>query len=128
MLKSFRRLLAEFCPVRKHVIFGLTELMINVVEHGNLGISYREKTLLLMENDYARKSNDALNCWPPGKPCGDRAPGSRTGCLELHPSATVAIILKWQLPDFDPSAFSIPMAVVIAMAHRSSFCSIDWQR
>jgi anti-sigma regulatory factor (Ser/Thr protein kinase) len=31
-------------------VLGLTELMMNAVEHGNLGISYEEKTLLRREN------------------------------------------------------------------------------
>lgn len=40
-------LLATACPEAEKVINGLTELMINAVEHGNLGIAYEEKSRLL---------------------------------------------------------------------------------
>ena len=36
--------------------------MVNAIEHGNLGITYREKTLLLMENDWRRRSPAGSNC------------------------------------------------------------------
>jgi len=38
--------LANACPDPKRVAIGLTELLLNAVEHGNLGIGYREKSLL----------------------------------------------------------------------------------
>jgi DNA-binding response OmpR family regulator len=43
-------LLAHLCPEPEIAVLGLTELMMNAVEHGNLGISYEEKTLLRREN------------------------------------------------------------------------------
>jgi CheY-like chemotaxis protein/anti-sigma regulatory factor (Ser/Thr protein kinase) len=42
--------LANACPDPQRVVIGLTELLINAVEHGNLGISYEEKTVLREEN------------------------------------------------------------------------------
>lgn len=41
--------LARHCPAGDAVAMGLAELMVNAVEHGNLGIGYAEKTCL-MEN------------------------------------------------------------------------------
>ena len=38
---------ANCFPEPKTVVFGLHELLINAIEHGNLGISYAEKTALL---------------------------------------------------------------------------------
>jgi len=38
--------LARACPQPEVTVLGLSELMINAVEHGNLGISYREKSQL----------------------------------------------------------------------------------
>lgn len=35
--------LARLCPAPEAAVIGLAELMINAIEHGNLGISYREK-------------------------------------------------------------------------------------
>lgn len=43
-------LLAKICPDPNRAVLGLWELMINAVEHGNLGISYQEKSELLKEN------------------------------------------------------------------------------
>ena len=39
-------LLASLCPSPETAALGLTELMVNAVEHGNLGISYAEKVAL----------------------------------------------------------------------------------
>jgi CheY-like chemotaxis protein len=36
--------LASACPDPRRVAIGLTELLLNAVEHGNLAIGYREKT------------------------------------------------------------------------------------
>jgi hypothetical protein len=38
---------AHACPKPEKVILGLSELFINAVEHGNLGISYHEKGELI---------------------------------------------------------------------------------
>lgn len=40
-------MLANACPRPSTVVTGLSELLINAIEHGNLGISYQEKTQLL---------------------------------------------------------------------------------
>ena len=42
--------LAHACPAPRRVVLGLQELLINAVEHGNLGISYTDKTQLLIED------------------------------------------------------------------------------
>jgi CheY-like chemotaxis protein len=38
--------LARACPDPEVAVIGVTELLVNAVEHGNLGITYDEKTLL----------------------------------------------------------------------------------
>jgi CheY-like chemotaxis protein len=43
-------LLARLCPQPARVVAGLSELLINALEHGNLGITYQEKTELLETN------------------------------------------------------------------------------
>lgn len=42
-------LLSSFCVSVDIALMGLTELMLNAVEHGNLGITYEEKTRLIEE-------------------------------------------------------------------------------
>ena len=44
--RSLAALLAHVCDDPDHVVLGLTELMVNAVEHGNLGIGYDEKSRL----------------------------------------------------------------------------------
>jgi CheY-like chemotaxis protein/anti-sigma regulatory factor (Ser/Thr protein kinase) len=43
------QLVSNLCPSRDEAHMGLIELMLNAVEHGNLGITYDEKTLLIAE-------------------------------------------------------------------------------
>lgn len=43
--RSLASLVANACPESSKVIMGLSELLINAVEHGNLGISYDDKSL-----------------------------------------------------------------------------------
>jgi CheY-like chemotaxis protein len=45
--KSLAHVVAACCPNPDQVAFGLCELMINAVEHGNLAIGYAEKTALV---------------------------------------------------------------------------------
>ena len=40
-------LLAKTCPDPDRVVMGLSELLVNAIEHGNLGIGYDEKSRLL---------------------------------------------------------------------------------
>ncbi|MBS1189963.1 MAG: Response regulator receiver [Rhodocyclaceae bacterium] len=44
--------LAGLCPAPERVAPGLSDLMVNAVEHGNLGVSYKEKALLKWEGDW----------------------------------------------------------------------------
>jgi DNA-binding response OmpR family regulator len=42
--------LAQVCPDPARALLGIHELLINAVEHGNLGISYEQKSLLMLED------------------------------------------------------------------------------
>ncbi|WP_032112828.1 response regulator [Candidatus Paracaedibacter symbiosus] len=42
-------------------VYGLTELMLNAIEHGNLGISYKEKKQLMLSGELNREINRRLN-------------------------------------------------------------------
>ncbi len=48
-------LLAKACPEPERVVLGLTELLVNAVEHGNLEISYEEKTCLTRDRALGRE-------------------------------------------------------------------------
>lgn len=120
------QLLAELCPNPQGVAFGLTELMINAIEHGNLGISYREKTMLLMENDWRPEVERRLAL---PQFCNRRA---RIRC-ERQPVGIRFTIsddgngFEWQrYLDFDPSRVFDPNGRGIAMAQRTSFSKLEY--
>lgn len=58
--RNLAALLANACPNTDDVILGLTELMINAVEHGNLGIGYDEKSRLNMNDDWEQEISRRL--------------------------------------------------------------------
>jgi CheY-like chemotaxis protein len=48
--KALAVMLSRLCPYPETAYLGLNELLINAVEHGNLEITYDEKTMLINEN------------------------------------------------------------------------------
>jgi len=54
-------LLANACPDSERIVLGLTELITNAVEHGNLGISYEEKTRLNSEGIWEAEIENRLS-------------------------------------------------------------------
>ncbi|MEO5342524.1 MAG: response regulator [Gammaproteobacteria bacterium SHHR-1] len=58
--KNLALLLAKACPDPEQALLGLTELMVNAVEHGNLGISYSDKSRLNMSGDWREEIHRRL--------------------------------------------------------------------
>src|SRR5258708_3286346 len=71
-------LLAAAHPDPDRVVVGLTELLVNAVEHGNLGITYREKADLLERGGAKGQTRSAPptrpGAWPPPSPPGPPIP------------------------------------------------------
>lgn len=59
--RSLSKLLAISCPEPSRIVTGLSELIINGIEHGNLNISYDEKTLLIKEDNLYEEIDKRLN-------------------------------------------------------------------
>ena len=53
-------LLANACPNSERVVLGLTELITNAVEHGNLGITYEEKSSLNAQGNWESEVGNRL--------------------------------------------------------------------
>lgn len=53
--RSLAALLANACDDASRVVLGLTELMVNAVEHGNLGIDYEEKSRLNLSGQWEQE-------------------------------------------------------------------------
>ncbi|MEE8423053.1 MAG: response regulator, partial [Thermodesulfobacteriota bacterium] len=54
-------LLAKDCPNPGKVVNGVSELLINAVEHGNLGITYDEKSVLIENGELNAEVEQRLN-------------------------------------------------------------------
>jgi len=54
-VRTLAAALSGYYPQPQRVFLGISELLINAVEHGNLGISYQEKSRLLQEGRWERE-------------------------------------------------------------------------
>lgn len=53
--------LAYACPNPRIAVVGISEILINAIEHGNLGISYEEKSKLQQDNKWIPEIERRLN-------------------------------------------------------------------
>jgi CheY-like chemotaxis protein len=119
--------LAALCPAPDVVAPGLSDLMVNAVEHGNLGVSYQEKSLLKWEGDWEAEIARRL-ALPQFR---ERFATIR---LERTPVAVVFTIsdqgqgFAWdKFLTFDPERAFDPNGRGIAMARMMSFSSLEYQ-
>ncbi len=59
-VKKLSAFLARMCPAPEKTIMGLSELMINSIEHGNLEITYEEKSVLNKEGRWKEEVEKRL--------------------------------------------------------------------
>ena len=120
-------ILAHVCPEPEKVNSGLVELLMNAVEHGNLGIGYDEKKELMFEDGWEAeiKRRQALP---------EYRGLSATVSFERRPDAVVFCItdqgagFDWvRYLELDPERSTDPNGRGIAMARRYSFSSIEYQ-
>ena len=64
--RDLASVLAHVFPAPQRVVVGLSELLLNAVEHGNLNISYAEKSIFKEQNNWeeevARRAADPAYC------------------------------------------------------------------
>jgi len=116
------------CPKPDAVVYGLCELMINAVEHGNLNITYVEKMELVMEDRWQQEVERRLTL-----------PENRNKFANLmfetdESNITITIKdqgqgFKWQsFLDFDPMRMaSDPHGKGIAIAKVTSFPNLEYR-
>lgn len=120
--------IANFFPKPEQVVVGLTELLINGIEHGNLGISYLEKGQLLHEGRWEEEINLRLN-----------QPYYQTRQIEVHlhrrtHEISVEICdqgagFEWQrYLEIDPQRASHPHGRGIAIANLLSFDALEFNK
>lgn len=120
--------LAAMCPVPDAVAPGLSDLMVNAVEHGNLGVTYQEKAHLKWEGDWEAEIRRRL-ALPEYE--------GRVASIRVErdqPFATRFTItdqgegFDWEkFLSFDPDRAYDPNGRGIAMARMMSFSSIEYQ-
>lgn len=125
------RMLAHFfaraCPQPENAVLGLQELLVNAVEHGNLGITYEEKTRFLVANTWQEEIERRLI---------DPIYAARQVAVVYERDAQrIRITIQdegqgfdWmQYLDFDPARAYDPHGRGIAMARRLSFDTLEYQ-
>lgn len=133
---SFRKLdeigplievLASLCPNPEQAASGLKELLVNAVEHGNLGISYETKKRLCLENvwDEEVMRRQALSEY------ASRRVEVRVVRLPDRLEFTITdegAGFDWQrYLEFDPERATDPNGRGIAMARKLSFASLEYR-
>ena len=120
-------LLASMCPDPSAAAMGLTELLVNAVEHGNLGISYAEKSLLRLEDGWEAEVARRL-ALPEfaGREASARI--ERDAGEIRFTIADQGAGFSWQkYLEMDPARAFDPNGRGIAMARQISFSSIEYQ-
>jgi CheY-like chemotaxis protein/anti-sigma regulatory factor (Ser/Thr protein kinase) len=120
-------LLASVCPDPEAAVNGLSELLINAVEHGNLGVTYEEKGRLLAEGRWLEELERRQR--QPGN-CRKRV----TAEMERDEDKVVFRIedegagFDWRrYLEIDPARATHPHGRGIAMARLLSFSALEYQ-
>ncbi|QLG86979.1 response regulator [Chitinibacter bivalviorum] len=120
-------LLSRACPDPQRVALGLSELLVNAVEHGNLGISYSEKTRLLQTGRWLDEVEMRLN---------DSQYKNRSVLVHfasVEDEVQIRIVdegagFDWQpFLEFSPERAFDPHGRGISMARMMSFDSVEYQ-
>lgn len=120
-------ILANACPDPDSAIVGLTELLLNAVEHGNLGITYEEKSSMRDKDEWQREVSRRLAL--------PENAGKRVEIRFERDEDTVRFTIRdsgngfdWsRFLDIDPSRAFDTHGRGIAMARRLSFSSLDYR-
>ncbi len=118
--------IANCFPRPETVVFGLHELMINAVEHGNLGITYAEKNALLLNGDWRAEVERRLS-----------SPENKNKFASLALKVTedaIVIYIKddgkgfdwYKYMDLSPDRAIDPHGRGIALSRTMSFDSVDY--
>jgi len=119
--------LAQACPEPEGAVLGLSELLVNAIEHGNLGISYAEKSALKRadrwQEEISRRLQLPENAGKRVDVTFERQGGSIRICITDQGNG-----FDWsRYLDFDPARAFDPNGRGIAMARLGSFQDLQYQ-
>lgn len=120
-------LLASLCPSPETAALGLSELMVNAVEHGNLGITYAEKVALKREDAWESEIQRRL---------GQPEYRERRAHVSVRRTAEeISFVIRdegqgfdWRrYLDFEPERAFDPNGRGIAMARAMTFSRLEYR-
>ena len=126
-MRNLAYFLANCFPEPETAVFGLSELMLNAVEHGNLGITYAEKTQLLLAGRWRQEVERRLALPELSERCA---------LLEYtHDRQEITVRIRdggagfdWQhYLNISPARVTDPHGRGIATARMLSFSSVEYQ-
>lgn len=119
--------LSDMCDEPSQVAMGLTELLVNAVEHGNLGISYDEKKHFRLNGGWDEEIN-RRRALPECQARKVVVSLERTGDGFVYTITDEGSGFNWQrYLDFDPERAFDPNGRGIAMARNACFSDIQYQ-
>jgi CheY-like chemotaxis protein/anti-sigma regulatory factor (Ser/Thr protein kinase) len=119
--------LSNCYPEPERVVYGISEILVNAIEHGNLDISYSEKSQIIRENRWQDEIARRL--------AADEYKNKvATVSLDTNDEEIILHVVDegkgfdWQnYLDFDPTRATDPNGRGIAMAKTMSFDSIEYK-
>lgn len=119
--------LGAFCPDNPQVAMGLAELMLNAVEHGNLGLGYAKKGQLIAEGRLADELQRRLET-PEQRDRWAQVAFSRKGDVIDFRIEDCGSGFDWPgYLDFSPERMFDAHGRGIAMARHMAFSRLDYQ-
>lgn len=119
--------LANLCEDPASSCMGLSEILVNAVEHGNLGITYQEKSLLRQNTQWEAEIQRRLAC-APWQTRRAQVTVSRTADEVIFTIADEGDGFNWMpFLEVDPARIFDMNGRGIAMARKLSFLSLDYQ-
>lgn len=125
--RSIASLVSNACPEPAGIVMGLTELMINAVEHGNLGITYAEKSILNGQGTWVNEVNTRLQL------AENMNKTASVNFLRNSEYIEITVIdqgegFDWkEYMDFDPNRVMDNHGRGIAVANKLSFSAVEYR-
>lgn len=125
--RELSSLLAAGVPNPDSVALGLSELLLNAVEHGNLGIGYRKKSELLISGQFQEEIQRRLDAAPWSDRMVEVALARDPGTLRIRVEDQGSGFDPADYLAMDPERALDPNGRGIALARQISFASLEFQ-
>jgi CheY-like chemotaxis protein/anti-sigma regulatory factor (Ser/Thr protein kinase) len=114
-------------PDSERVLFGLNELTVNAIEHGNLGITFEEKKKLIMDGAWQKEIQNRLDSPTFAKKKATLTFLNKPDLIEVKIADMGDGFDYSKFLTFDPSRLTDPNGRGIAMTKMYSFDKMEYQ-